>query len=277
MQEKYALLGKPITYSLSPKIFSHAFETEFMEATYTAHELEDISEILSLAEEFSGFNVTMPYKHDVIQFMDELDPSVTLSGAVNCIAVSRTMHGNRLSGFNTDIYGFITSMNRHRKLSELLHPIVFGSGGAARAVLAAFILTGVQRATVVLRNLSKIAELKREFGNRISLQFIPMGEVRELEIALSASDLFVNCTPIGMCDPHETLPFSNFLNANTFIFDMVYQSAEPFFCKLAKRCGAPYCSGLEMLVAQALKSHQIWFGHGFEFDEMFQFLSGVEI
>ncbi|MBT6006613.1 MAG: shikimate dehydrogenase, partial [Prolixibacteraceae bacterium] len=129
--KKYGLLGYPLTHSFSKRYFTEKFETENIESSYQNFEIDNINkfpEIVKNNPEIIGLNVTIPYKEQVIPYLDELNDSAKEIGAVNTIKISRTNLGVHLKGFNTDTFGFETSLKpllktHHKKA------LILGTGG----------------------------------------------------------------------------------------------------------------------------------------------------
>jgi len=243
----FGLIGFPLSHSFSGSYFEKKFASEnITDATYRLFPLEDISALYTLIHnhpELSGFNVTIPYKVAILNFIDNLSQEAASIGAVNCVKINRTPSGISLTGHNTDTYGF------RKSLLPFLKPyhqkaLVLGSGGAAKAVCYSLHEMGIQY-TMVSRS-------KKE-----NIQF----QYNELTKEVIAENLLIiNTTPAGMYPNVENFPDIpyQFLNNKHLLFDLIYNPAETLFMKLGSDAGATVLNGLQMLELQAEKSWEIW-------------------
>lgn len=236
---EYGIIGWPLDHSFSPAYFTDKFRKEGIDATYTAYPLPDIAALQDLLQahpRLRGLNVTIPYKTSVIPFLDSLSPDASAIGAVNCISVLP----EGLVGFNTDWTGFRDS------LQPLLQPqhktaLVFGSGGAAKAVVYALQQLGIKY-DIVSRG-----------GSFMSYEQV----TPEL---LSQTFLLINTTPLGMHPDEDRAPELPYecLTAQHLLYDLIYNPAGTRFLTLGKAQGAAVKNGLEMLHLQAKASWEIW-------------------
>ncbi len=243
--KKFGLLGKNISYSFSRNYFTEKFSTLQLETysyeNFDIPSIEDFPLILDRnIETLQGINVTIPYKEEVIQYMDEMDEDAAKIGAVNTIKV---LEGGLLKGFNTDVYGFENS------LKPLLHEgvtgaLILGTGGASKAI--AFVL---QKLNIPFMYVS------RNPKNEHTLSYDDLNEIR-----IKHSLLIVNCTPlgtypeIGKCPP---IPYQ-FLTENHILFDLIYNPEVSTFLAKGKERKASTKNGRQMLELQADKSWEIW-------------------
>lgn len=244
--KKYGLIGYPLTHSFSKRFFTEKFEKENTNAMYENFEIDSISkfpEVIKNNPELVGLNVTIPYKEQVISYLNELDEAAEKVGAVNTVKINRTNQGAWLKGFNTDTYGFEAS------LKPLLKPhhkkaLILGTGGASKAIK--FVL------------------------NKLEIDFISASieELQNKEIRYEDIDeklmnerlLIINATPLGTFPKTETfapIPYE-FIGEKHLLFDLVYNPEETLFMKKGKEQGATVKNGYEMLLQQALKSYEIW-------------------
>jgi len=244
--KKYGLIGYPLTHSFSKRFFTEKFEKEKIDATYENFEIESISwfpEIIKNNPGLNGLNVTIPYKEKVIPFLDELDEAAEKVGAVNTVRINRSKDTVFLKGFNTDTFGFESS------LKPLLKPhhtkaLILGTGGASKAIK--FVLNKLEISFIS----ASIEELKK---NEIRYEDI---DQRMLEERL----LIINATPLGTYPKTETFPPIpyEYISEKHLLFDLVYNPEETQFMKKGKEKGAAVKNGYEMLLQQALKSYEIW-------------------
>jgi shikimate dehydrogenase len=245
MGKQFGLIGYPLTHSFSKKFFEKKFlEYNLAGYTYDLFELKHINlfkELIDSRPELSGLNVTIPYKQAVIPYLDSLDPTAKLVGAVNVIFNKR----GQLFGYNSDFYGFQESLlNWLPAGHDGFSALIFGNGGAAKAVKAVFTSIGIPYQTVS----------RSESSDSITYE-----ELRESNL-IEKNKLLINTTPVGMVpniDQHINIPFSQ-IDKFHFLFDLIYNPNETQFLSKGKRRGAQIKNGLEMLELQAEKSWEIW-------------------
>lgn len=242
----FGLIGYPLSHSFSKKFFTEKFENEKIEACkYELFPMADAREMMDLIDSNSslcGLNVTIPHKLNVMPFLNELDSAAKEIGAVNCIAVKRSAETAVLKGYNTDAYGFETSL---KPLLEKHHTkaLIFGDGGAAKAVKYVLGKLGIPY-LVVVRNPAQNAILYSAITAEI----------------LDEYKLLIDTTPLGMLpnlDSFPPIPYQ-FLTPAHLAYDLVYNPEETAFLAKAKEKGAKIKNGLEMLHLQAERSWEIW-------------------
>lgn len=238
----FGLIGRKLGHSFSKNYFENKFLKEGLQThRYELFELENIDQIQSIFDkhDLKGLNVTIPYKESVLPFLDDLDESAQKVGAVNVIK----RDGQQFIGYNSDYYGFKTSL-RDWLPTDVQQALVLGTGGAAKAVVAA--LEDLQiNSTLVSRSPAQGA---------ISYEKLHSGDL------LGNTPLIINTTPLGMSpnlDSLPDLPYEQFRPTH-FAYDLVYNPEETAFLKQAKAHGARTKNGLEMLHLQAEKSWEIW-------------------
>ena len=236
---KYGLIGYPLSHSFSPSYFAKKFKEEGIEeVTYEAFPIEDIKKVEGLFESgISGLNVTIPYKEQVIPFLDDLDPTAKQIGAVNTIK----NENGRWIGYNTDVYGFQKSLSIILIEKSPKSALILGTGGASKAVVFALTNMGIDYSFVSRK--------------RAYLQYNELSK-RILDHHL----LIINTTPLGM-SPNinicPNIPYK-YISSEHFCFDLVYNPEKTLFLNKAEACGATIKNGYEMLIMQAEKSWQIW-------------------
>jgi len=238
----YGLIGYPLGHSFSEKYFTEKFQKEGINATYKPFPIQCVSElmeIIALNPNLRGLSVTSPHKESLYPYLNELHPSAKLAGAVNAIKIERKGNNPYLTGFNTDIYGFIQSLKE--KCKELpTSALVLGTGGAAKAVL---------------KGLESI-NISAKFVSRTPKDSCTIAYDNLSETEFAEHKLVVNATPLGMLhNPNELPPINyDFLTANHYLFDLIYNPAETAFLKEGRLRGAKTQNGLEMLHLQAEKA-----------------------
>lgn len=241
----FGLIGKKLGHSFSKGYFTEKFAREgITDCHYELFELGTIEELRALLDQqpdLEGLNVTIPYKQDVFPFLHQLDASAQKVGAVNVI--KRDAKG-KLTGYNSDYYGFRTSLENWLPAGFDGQALVLGTGGASRAVCAALQDMGIG-----------YVQVSRTEGE----QQVTYEELRANEL-LSLHHLVINTTPLGMHPQTESAPDLNWEEAGArhYFYDLVYNPAETRFMVLGKEQGGQSKNGLEMLHLQAEKSWEIW-------------------
>lgn len=245
-QKIYGLIGYPLTHSFSQNFFNKKFEAEGINARYMNFELPDIGDLMEVVSEYpalSGLNVTIPYKEQVLPYLDEIDEDAARIGAVNVVKFIRGKGGDlKFKGYNSDIIGFSDS------IAPLLNPrrskaLVLGTGGASKAVVRGLENLGVQ-STLVSRS-------PRE------------GVITYADITLEVMAehlVIVNTTPLGMyphVDECPDIPY-DCLTKEHLCYDLLYNPDVTLFMSKAAQQGAETKNGLEMLLLQAFASWNIW-------------------
>ncbi|WP_347838268.1 shikimate dehydrogenase [uncultured Draconibacterium sp.] len=244
--KRYGLLGYPLTHSFSKRYFTERFENEKTAATYENFEIDSIEKFPQVVKdnpEVVGFNVTIPYKEQVIQYLDELNDSAKEIGAVNTIRVTRTENSIHLKGYNTDTFGFESSLkpflkDHHKKA------LILGTGGASKALKYVLGKLGIEYIS------ASIEELKE---NEIRYEDID-------EQMMNERLLIINATPLGTYPKVETFPNIpyEFINGKHLLFDLVYNPEVTQFLAKGAANGATIKNGYEMLLNQAKRSYEIW-------------------
>jgi shikimate dehydrogenase len=242
--KQFGLIGYPLSHSFSKKYFSEKFANEsIVNAQYELYELRSLDNFKKWMEnlvDLQGLNVTIPYKQEVIPFLDGLDDKAKAIGAVNVIKKEKN---GAFIGYNSDYYGFKKSLELFLGTAKPQKALVLGTGGASKAVVVALKDMGIEYQYV-----------SRTAGNGM-ITYDTLSE----EIMKSHS-LIINTSPVGMY-PHveecPALPYE-YINASHFLYDLVYNPAETLFMKKGLSNGAKAKNGLDMLIFQAEKAWEIW-------------------
>jgi shikimate dehydrogenase len=243
---KFGLIGYPLSHSFSKKFFTEKFrEEQITNCEYELYPIENIDlfvKLLSDNPEMWGINVTIPYKVQVLPFLDELDEASTEIGAVNCILIGRKNAEQWITGYNTDAYGFEASLkplleSHHRKA------LIFGDGGAAKAIKYVFNKLNIPFLVVTRKPAEK----------SILYDAVDEAMLREYNI-------LINTTPLGMSPNVDTCPDIPYhlLSDKHIGYDLVYNPEETSFLKQVRAKGGKTKNGLEMLHLQAIRSWEIW-------------------
>jgi shikimate dehydrogenase len=239
MAASYGLIGYPLSHSFSPAYFAKKFAEQCIDADYKAYPLASIEELTALLNNtpsLQGLNVTIPYKQQVIPYLDAIDAAAKAIGAVNCI----TIKDGILTGYNTDWVGFTDSIRPLLKAHHT-HALVLGSGGSSKAVVYALRQLGIQYSII-----------SRAGGDYQYNQLT--------ENIIQAHTIIINTTPLGMyphTDNAPDIPYQ-FLTTSHLLYDLVYNPAETLFMQKGIAAGATVKNGYEMLILQAEASWRIW-------------------
>lgn len=260
MTEKYAILGHPISHSLSPCLQQAAFDEMKLNCSYQAVDTSPqlLPELLTQMRQgqWSGFNVTLPLKRQVLPLLDELTVSAQNAGAVNTIYKKQ----NRLVGANTDILAIEDILNNQR-LDPSSRCLLIGAGGAARAALVVLVNRGHQ-VTILNRTASNALFMVSETNSEDRADVATFAHPNIPALA-KASRLIVNATTIGMHggpEPNRSPISQEAFNSEHLVFDMVYSPEVTPMLHHALKAGSDTIGGLEMLVGQGAYSFKLWTG-----------------
>ena len=269
-----AVVANPIKHSISPFIHNRAFEATHTNGVYLAWEIEgtDLAETVANIRRYQmfGINLSMPYKDQVIPYLDQLSEEARLIGAVNTV-VNRE---ETLIGYNTDGKGFFKSLPSFKISGKRM--VLLGAGGAAKAILAQAILDGVSQVSVFVRSGSiektrpYLEKLQNETGLKVDL--FALEDVSKLQARITDSDLLVNATSVGMDGLSQPIPTSIVLPEKLLVADVIYQPFETPFLKWARNQGNPSINGLGMLLYQAAEAFQLWTGKQMPTDQIWKLL-----
>ncbi len=262
MTKLTGLVGYPTSHSKSPNIHgawiaAHGLDAEYKLFTTPPNRVRQV--VKRLRDKGAlGFNVTVPHKLTVMEYLDEIDATATRIGAVNTV----TRKGDKLIGTNTDAYGFIT--NLREGLGELTpyltHVVMLGAGGATRAALLALIEAGATRITLTNRTQDKAESLAAEFSAAFPATKITVTPWEDREKILREATLLINTTSLGMVSHHLLHLDVKQLPRTAAVHDIVYAPLETELLKQAKSRGHRVTDGLGMLLYQAQKSFELWHG-----------------
>ena len=239
--KKFGLIGKNIDYSFSKKYFSEKFKKENLDCTYSNFDIVNISEIESILQNnsISGYNVTIPYKEEIIKFLDEIDEVAKDIGAVNTIKKI----DNKNIGFNTDCIGFEKSLIPLIENKKPDSALILGGGGASKAVKYVLKKLKIDYSTVSRK------EGKSEFIYE-NLN----------DVIINRFKMIINCSPVGTfpnINKCPNIPYKH-LTKEHILYDLVYNPIESLFLRRGRELGCKTKNGLEMLEIQANESWRIW-------------------
>ena len=250
--KNFGILGYPVAHSLSPQMYTAAFKAAgFPNYNYILLPVQAgklffaVEGIKSL--EFRGVNVTIPHKSTIMKYLDAIDADAMVIGAVNTVVND----GGMLTGYNTDVVGFLAALAEANFLPEDCHAVVLGAGGAARAVLWGLCKRRAEYITIGARNPQKAQALANDF--------LPQGQVAgydwhtdEFKELLQTADILINTTPLGMFPHVDDMPPVDLklLPEGALVYDIIYNPVETKFLRTAKELGFPTLDGLSMLLLQ---------------------------
>lgn len=269
--DKYGLIGHPLGHSMSPLIHNKLFALSGIEDY--SYELIDIApeklaESEDMLRELKGFNITIPHKTAIIPMTDKLGESAERYNSVNCVSNDNGV----MTGYNTDCDGFLRS-------AELLplggKVLLVGCGGVGRMIAIEAALHGAELTIAVLPDAVKTAQLvMAEILSKCGGASVKICLVSEIE---GSFDLLVNATPVGMYPKIDAWPVSNEIIENCLsFFDVIYNPIETLLMKKARELGRTAIGGAAMLVYQAVKAHELWYGGEFSNEDISAIIKDVE-
>ncbi len=256
----FAVIGSPIEHSMSPEIHNSSFSELKLNCIYVAYRVERL--YLREAIEgfkalgYSGVNVTIPHKIEIMRYLEEISPEARVIGAVNTIVFKNS----RVTGHNTDGTGALLALRDAGIEVENSRVIILGYGGAARAIAITLAMKGnIESITIAGRNVKKAGILAED----IKKLGIPAQScsITDVENIIKDSNILINSTPVGMSpETEETLLTREKLHSELAVMDIVYTPLETRLLKEAKKAGCKTVDGLGMLIQQAAEAERLWLG-----------------
>jgi shikimate dehydrogenase len=254
------LIGDPVEHTLSPYMHNAAFKFLNLDYVYVPFHVKKgglkaaIHGAKSL--EIKGLNVTIPHKTDVIHYLDVLDRTAKLIGAVNTIKFE-----NEIKGYNTDGLGAVRAIDETTSVKDK-KIVILGAGGASRAISFQIMLCGAERLIIANRTLKKAFILKKNLVEKLDadVEAIDLGE--KLKEELKDADILINTTPIGMYPNIHQKPLvtSEMMHENLIVNDIIYNPLETGILREALKASAKTVTGVKMLIYQGIESFKIWTG-----------------
>ncbi|MBQ6629246.1 MAG: shikimate dehydrogenase [Methanobrevibacter sp.] len=251
------LIGHPVEHSFSPPMHNAAFDALGMDWAYVAFDVNpnDLSSAIEGAKSLNieGFNVTIPHKIEVMQYLNELDEVASLIGAVNTIDLKN------LKGYNTDGIGAVRAIEEVSPIKDK-NVIVAGAGGASRAISFYLAKFGADSITILNRNVNKAQNLAEDVLKSDLISDVKSDSISQINGYLGNADILVDTTPLGM-DPHiddEPIARADNMHEDLVVFDAVYNPNETVLIKEAIKAGAKPVYGIKMLLYQGAESFKIW-------------------
>ncbi len=259
---KLGIIGYPLSHSISPTIQAEALKSVGKQGIYVKFETpkEGLPDVLDslIKSGFSGFNVTIPHKIEMLKYLSEIDAEAKKIGAVNTVKINED---GRLSGYNTDIYGFVESIPltfKNPKTATLL-----GCGGAALSVVFGLNKLGVKELRVCARNLAKAQSFVEQVQDKVNMK-ISIENISEIN-SIENDDILINATPLGTKGGNEDfMPIESGVlktaKENLFVYDLVYNPAKTLLLQETEKLGLNFINGLDMLILQGARAFEIWTG-----------------
>jgi shikimate dehydrogenase len=245
MEKVFGLIGQTVSHSFSKQYFDEKFFREGLRdhhyELFPLNNIKEIEKLITDTKGLSGLNVTLPYKEQVIKYLDEVDAEAKRIGAVNVI----TFKDGKRKGYNTDSDAFFETIEKWLPKNKKLKAMILGTGGSSKAV---------QEALAKLNVEFKIVSRERSKGN------FTYEDLEKKPKLIAESKLIINTTPLGMHPSTDTIPPINYehLGNDHYVYDLIYNPARTLFLQKAEMRGATIKNGLEMLHIQAEKSWKIW-------------------
>ena len=255
MAKSFAVIGDPIDHSLSPNIHSAAFRELNLDSSYIGYripkgELEGGIEGLKKIK-INGFNITIPHKIEMMKYLDKMDESCSIIGAVNTVVNNEGV----LKGYNTDMDGFLEPLKKRNITIQKSKVLLLGAGGAARAIVAGIAKEKAANIDIVNRTIEKANNLS-EFARKLGLS-AKVKKIESIDTTIEDYDIIINATSIGLKDEPSPISFEG-INEKTVVYDIVYTPMNTDFIKKAKLKNAIIIYGYEMLLGQATRAFEIW-------------------
>ena len=245
MEKIFGLIGATVSHSFSKSYFDEKFFREGLRdyhyELFPLTKIQDIEKLLKENKSLSGLNVTLPYKEQVIKYLNEIDPKAKEIGAVNVIKIEK----GKLKGYNTDSDAFFETIEKWLPKDKKLKALILGSGGSSKAVQQALSKLGIS---------FKVVSRDKTSGD------YAYEEINANANEIEASNLIVNTTPLGMHPNESAMPplSTEHITRDHYVYDLIYNPARTQFLQKAEIRGATIKNGLEMLHVQAEKSWTIW-------------------
>ena len=257
-----ALIGNPVSHSLSPIMQNAAIQYLGLDLIYIAIPCkdEDLEIVVNSLKKMNckGLNITIPFKQKVFNMCSEISPVAKKVKAINTLKLT---DDKDWIGTNTDIDGFIYPLKNLNLIKK--SSLILGSGGAARSVIQGLIKLKLSKITIISRNKSSLNELITNFKNDIEIEGL-LSTNNEINNLIQETDLIINTTPVGMSNTinNDEIPFGkNFwdsINSKTIVYDLIYNPSPTPFLKFCDKKGCMTIDGTQMLIAQGAKSLSFW-------------------
>ena len=260
--KNFGILGYPVGHSLSPQIYAAAFKAAgFKNYNYIPIPIQPGKLMLAVEGikglNFRGVNVTIPHKTAILKYLDAIDSDALGIGAVNTVVND----GGMLTGYNTDVAGFLAALSEAHFLPEDCNAVILGAGGAARAILWGLCKRKAEFITIGARNPQKADALARDFMQYGTVEGLDWNS-DQFKDAMQTADILINTTPLGMFPNMDEMPPVDLklLPEGALVYDIVYNPVETKLLRTAKELGYPTLNGMSMLLLQGKESYRLYTG-----------------
>ena len=255
----YCLIGHPISKTLSPIIHNNFYKITDTNNIYLTFDVEkeDLENVVRSLKilNIKGFNVTLPHKISIMEYLDDISEEVKTIGAVNTVK----NENGKLIGHNTDCMGFLKSLELNNIDVKDKTVLILGSGGAANAISISLAATGAKKIFINNRTLKKAKILSKRIETQFPKIIVEYGNLKLKNICKNEIDMVINCTSVGMYPNVEETPIRfNEFSKDLIVYDIIYKPRKTKFLQLAQDRGSYTIGGLPMLISQALYSQKIW-------------------
>ncbi len=270
------LLGSPVAHSISPMVYNEAFRLLDIDSIYLCFDTKDrdLCTIIRALRELNtyGFNVTMPDKERVMEYLDEVTEAARMIGAVNTV----TNENGRLIGHNTDGTGYVRAMQEEGYRFDGITMTLLGAGGAASAIAVQSALSGVSSLYIVNRKNGHSFANAMRLADQISArtdcraEAVDLNDTAAVNACIGKSSLLTNATSVGMSPKEDALPLSDLscLRPDLAVTDIIYHPQQTRLLTEAKRAGCRTANGMYMLLYQGEAAFRIWTGQQMPVEEI---------
>ncbi|OGI08234.1 MAG: shikimate dehydrogenase [Candidatus Margulisbacteria bacterium GWF2_35_9] len=266
-KNKYAVIGYPLGYSLSPLMHNHFFKKEGIDASYISLPIktEDLKKMVDTGE-YAGFNVTIPHKESILPYLTKVTEAAQTIGAVNTVKKTATGY----IGTNTDGDGFLLMLKHEKNLSlNDKNIVLYGAGGAAKAICYGAIKSGAKSLYIYDPDQQKVESLVSK--SKYDLRYNIIRFLKDPQTMLPQTDIVINATPIGM---EKTINESvlnlselKLLPKHAYVIDIIYAPLQTQLLKLANSIGLQTINGIGMLAGQGVLAEDYWFNKSLPYEE----------
>lgn len=251
------VVGNPIEHSLSPPMHNNAYKQMNMDYVYVAFSVDNIEKLIESAKTLNivGLNITIPYKTQVINYLDEIDETAQQINAVNTI----TFKNGIAKGYNTDGTGAVKSILEYTTLKNK-KVLVIGAGGASKAITFTLLNEEIKELNIANRSIENAQKLKKNLIKQTGYENINCHKINDVDNIIENMDIIINTTPIGMypnADVHPPISTDKISQKHT-VMDIIYNPLETTLLKQAKENGATIIPGTHMLINQAITAFELF-------------------
>lgn len=253
------VVGNPIEHSLSPPMHNNAYKQMNMDYVYVAFCVDNIEKLIESAKTLNivGLNITIPYKTQVIEYLDEIDETARQINAVNTI----TFKGKVAKGYNTDGTGAVKSILKYTTLKNK-KVLVIGAGGASKAITFTLLNEQIKELNIANRSIENAQKLKENLIKQTEYENINCHMIKDVDNIIEDMDIIINTTPIGMYPNTDVNPpiATDKISQKHTVMDIIYNPLETTLLKQAKENGATIIPGTHMLINQAITAFELFTG-----------------